>query len=130
MQQPQRNTQRPLIFAAAVFAVAAAAGCGQRDAGNTPDGVKAPPPATTTSTAPTPAPATPMPPASDVKPSTDPAPVPGQGKDVTQDKGTETGMPGGEAGTVPSSGKPGTGTSSGAGTGPAVSSGEKTENKK
>lgn len=129
MQQRQRNTQRPLILAAAVLALAAA-GCGQRDAGNTPDGVKAPPPATTTSTAPAPAPATPTPPAADVKPSTDPAPVPGKATEITQDKGTATGMPGGEAGTVASSGKPGSGTSSGAGTGPAVSSGEKTENKK
>lgn len=130
MQQRQRNTQRPLIAAAAVLAVAAVAGCGQRDAGNTPDGVKAPPPATTTSTAPAPAPATTVPPAADVKPSTDPASVPGKATEVTQDKGTQTGMPGGEAGTVASSGKPGSGTSSGAGTGPAVSSGEKTENKK
>lgn len=130
MQRPQRHMQRPLIFAAAV-AVAAVAGCGQRSDGNTPDGVKAPPPApVTTSTAPAPAPATPMPPATDVKPSGDPAPITGQAVDPATDKGTKTGMPGGEAGTVASSGKPGTGTADGAGTGPAVSSGEKTVNKK
>lgn len=122
MQQRQRNTQRPLIFAAALLSLAAI-GCQDR-------GVTAPPAGTTTSTAPAPAPATPMPPAADVKPSTDPAPVTGAGTEVTQDKGTQTGMPGGEAGTVPSSGKPGSGTSAGAGTGPAVSSGEQTQNKK
>jgi hypothetical protein len=46
---------------------------------------------------------------------------------VTEKGGTETGMVGGEAGTVPSSGKPGTGTSEGAGTGAAKSSTSKEE---
>ncbi len=130
MQPAQPNTQRPLMYAAAVVSVAALAGCGQRSEGNTPDGVKAPAPSTTTSTAPAPAPATPMPPATEVKPTSDPAPVPGKGTDVTQEKGTATGMPGGEAGTVGSSGKPGSGTQSGAGTGPAVGSGNTIQNKK
>lgn len=130
MQQRQRDAKRPLMYAAAVLSVAAIAGCGQRSEGNTADGVKAPAPSTTTSTAPAPAPATPVPPAAEVKPTTDPAPVPGKGTDPSQDKGTYTGMPGGEAGTVASSGKPGTGTQAGAGTGPAVGSGSTTQNKK
>lgn len=130
MQQRQRNAQRPLIFAAAMLAAAMATGCGQRNTGNTPDGVSAPPPSTTTSTAPAPASATPMPPASNVAPTANPAPVPGQGTELSQDKGTATGMPGGEAGTVASSGKPGSGTQAGAGTGPAVNSGSTTQNKK
>jgi len=124
MQERQRNARRPLIFAAAILSLAAA-GCQDRGRG-----VTAPPPSAGTSTAPAPAPATPMPPTADVKPSTDPVAVPGKGTDVEQDKGTQTGMPGGEAGTVPSSGKPGSGTSSGAGTGAAVSSGERIQNKK
>lgn len=130
MQERQRPAQRPLIYAAAIVALTAAAGCGQRNEGNTPDGVKAPTPSTTTSTAPAPAPATPVPPAADVAPTANPAPVPGKATDPSQDKGTYTGMPGGEAGTVASSGKPGTGTQSGAGTGPAVGSGDTTQNKK
>lgn len=78
-------------------------------------------------------PATPPPPASTptppANPTSDPAPVPGKGAEVTE-KGTQTGMVGGESGTVASSGKPGSGTDSGAGTGPAESSGSKVENKK
>ncbi len=88
MQQPQRKTQRPLMFMTAVVSVATLAACGQRNEGNTPDGVKAPAPSTTTSTAPAPAPATPMPPATEVKPTADPVAVPGKGTDVAQEKGT------------------------------------------
>jgi hypothetical protein len=49
---------------------------------------------------------------------------------VVTKKGTETGMVGGESGTVAASGKPGTGTASGAGTGAAQASDDKTSNKK
>lgn len=62
--------------------------------------------------------------------SSAPVIAPGAAIDVESKKGTVTGMVGGEAGTVASSGKPGTGTASGAGTGAAKSSEEKTENKK
>jgi len=81
----------------------------------------------------TPAPTTtpaPTPPASTSAPaSTGPVVAPGTGEDATK-KGTSTGMIGGEAGTVASSGKPGTGTDSGAGTGAAQSSDSKTTDKK
>jgi hypothetical protein len=86
-------------------------------------------PATTT------APATkslpgPTPPVSTSTPTpTGPVIPPGTGEDVTK-KGTSTGMVGGESGTVASSGKPGTGTDSGAGTGAAQSSDTKTADKK
>jgi len=80
-------------------------------------------PATTTTPASTPSASTSVP------ASTGPVIAPGTGEDVTK-KGTSTGMVGGEAGTVASSGKPGTGTESGAGTGAAESSGSKTTNKK
>lgn len=122
MHATRRESRRPYIFAAAMLSLVAA-GCQEH-------GVTAPPPGTSTSTAPAPAPAMPMPPASDVNPTTNPMPVPGKGTDVVQDKGTATGMPGGEAGTVASSGKPGSGTDAGAGTGPAVSSAGRIENKK
>jgi hypothetical protein len=56
-------------------------------------------------------------------------PSKGPGAEVTEQKGTETGMVGGASGTVASGGKPGSGTSAGGGTGPAVSSTEKTEKK-
>jgi hypothetical protein len=56
-------------------------------------------------------------------------PSKGPGVEVTEEKGTETGMVGGESGTVASGGKPGSGTAAGGGTGPAVSSSEKTEKK-
>ena len=86
-------------------------------------------PATTTAPATTSVPA-PTPPGSTSTPSSA-APVipPGTGEDVTK-KGTSTGMVGGESGTVASSGKPGTGTDSGAGTGAAQSSDSKTADKK
>ena len=70
------------------------------------------------------------PPASTSTPtSTAPVIPPGTGEDVTK-KGTSTGMVGGESGTVGSSGKPGTGTDSGAGTGAAQDSDSKTSDKK
>ena len=59
------------------------------------------------------------------------APViaPSTAEDVTK-KGTSTGMIGGESGTVAASGKPGTGTDSGAGTGASKASGSETTDKK
>lgn len=57
----------------------------------------------------------------------DPSKAPGI--EVTEHEGTETGMVGGASGTVVSGGKPGSGTEAGGGTGPAVSSTEKTEKK-
>jgi len=82
---------------------------------------------TTTTTVPAPAPSSAPPNTS----SSSSAPVipPGTAEDVTK-KGTSTGMVGGEAGTVASSGKPGTGTDSGAGTGAAQGSDSKTTDKK
>mgnify|MGYP003483654157 FL=1 len=72
----------------------------------------------------------PTPPASAPAPtSTAPVVPPGTGEDASK-KGTRTGMVGGESGTVASSGKPGTGTDSGAGTGAAQSSDSKTVDKK
>ena len=72
----------------------------------------------------------PTPPASTPAPtSTAPVVPPGTGEDASK-KGTSTGMVGGESGTVASSGKPGTGTDSGAGTGAAQSSDSKTADKK
>jgi len=61
--------------------------------------------------------------------SSDPVAVPGQGTDVTA-KGAETGMVGGATGTVGSGGKPGSGSTSGGGTGAAVSSENKVDTKK
>ena len=61
--------------------------------------------------------------------SSAPVAVPGKGTDVTA-KGPETGMVGGASGTVASGGKPGSGSTSGAGTGAAVSSDSKVETKK
>jgi hypothetical protein len=78
---------------------------------------------------PTPPPAPASAPSTASPSSSSPPVAPGSVSDVTK-KGTETGMVGGESGTVASSGKPGTGTSSGAGTGAAESSDSKTENKK
>lgn len=75
--------------------------------------------------APAPAPAT-MAPA----PTSSAPPVPpSAATDVESKKGTDTGMIGGASGETASGGKPGTGTADGAGT-PAVSSGERTENKR
>ena len=109
----RQNTPRGIAPACiALVAVFAFSSCGDR---------KPPPPVT-----PAAAPA-------NVAPApTSSAPVipPGSGTDVESKKGTVTGMVGGEAGTVASDGKPGTGTASGAGTGAAQSSGEKIENKK
>lgn len=70
-------------------------------------------------------------PAPSATPSPSGAPVvpPSTAADVTK-KGTSTGMIGGESGTVSSSGKPGTGTTEGSGTGAAQSSGSQTVDKK
>lgn len=76
----------------------------------------APPPASTTSST---APA-----------KQEPVVPPNTATDVEAKKGTETGMVGGASGDVASGGKPGSGTAAGGGTGPAVSSGEKTDVKK
>jgi hypothetical protein len=62
-------------------------------------------------------------------PSGDPIAVPGKGADVTA-KDTQSGMVGGASGTVASGGKPGSGSTSGAGTGAAVSSDSKVDTKK
>ena len=78
-------------------------------------------PAPTTAPPANTAPATPV--------SSAPVIAPGTAEDVTK-KGTSTGMIGGEAGTVASSGKPGTGTDSGAGTGASQASDSKTTDKK
>lgn len=56
-------------------------------------------------------------------------PAKGPGVEVTEQKGTETGMVGGASGTVASGGKPGSGTSAGGGTGAAESSSERIEKK-
>lgn len=111
-----------LPVAVAVFGAVVVAGCTERRPAPAPQPKvdPAPPPATTTPSTPTPAPTTGSPPV--IAPST--------ATDVETKKGTETGMIGGESGTVSSSGKPGQGTASGAGTGPAQSSGEETVNKK
>lgn len=111
----RRNTPRGIVPACiALVAAFALSSCSER---------KLAPPA---------APAPAATPANVVPTPTSSAPVmpPGSGTDVESKKGTATGIVGGEAGTVASSGKPGTGTASGAGTGAAQSSGEKTENKK
>ena len=84
---------------------------------------------TTTTTAPAATPAAPPAASTSVPASSGPVIAPGTGEDVTK-KGTSTGMIGGEAGTVASSGKPGTGTDSGAGTGAAQASDSKTTDKK
>lgn len=110
----RRNTPRGIVpVGIALVTVFAFGSCGDR---------KPPPPAATPAA--TPANVAPAP--------TSSAPVipAGSGTDVESKKGTATGMVGGEAGTVGSSGKPGTGTASGAGTGAAQSSDEKIENKK
>lgn len=116
------------VVLATLFSLSAAlvvGGCQDRDQ----TGAQRTPPAASdavkTSPATTP-PATPAPTTS----SSDPVVVPGKGTDVVEQKGTETGMVGGASGPVASGGKPGSGTESGAGTGPAQSSGDKVENKK
>lgn len=83
----------------------------------------------TTTTTTTTTPAAPPAASTSAPASTGPVIAPGTGEDVTK-KGTSTGMIGGEAGTVASSGKPGTGTDSGAGTGAAQGSDTKTTDKK
>ena len=98
---------------------AMALGCSDKKVGTTTVPAPTPSaPATTPASAPAPSPS-----------SSAPVIPPGTGEDVTK-KGTSTGMIGGEAGTVASSGKPGTGTESGAGTGAAQGSGGQTTDKK
>ena len=111
----KRNTARGIVpVCIAVVAAFAFSSCSDRK----PAPPAAPAPAATpANVAPTPT-------------SSAPVVPPGTGTDVESKKGTVTGMVGGEAGTVASSGKPGSGTASGAGTGAAQSSGERTENKK
>ena len=103
-----------MLIAALSFSLSA---CGDRKADTTTA------PAAKSVPAPTPPASTPAP------TSTAPVVPPGTGEDVSK-KGTSTGMVGGESGTVASSGKPGTGTDSGAGTGAAQSSDSKTADKK
>jgi len=61
--------------------------------------------------------------------SSDPVAVPGKGVDAAA-KDTQSGMIGGASGTVASGGKPGSGSTSGAGTGAAESSDAKVDTKK
>ena len=111
-----------LSISALLSAFSLLAGCSDRN----PAATK-PPASTTPASTP---PAT-SPPASTSTPSSSgPVIAPGTGTDVVTKKGTETGMVGGESGTVAASGKPGTGTTSGAGTGAAQASDDKTTNKK
>ena len=114
MKRNQRMMRSALLSLLAASAAAMSLGCSDRKV--------------ETSTVPAPAPTAPA--TSAPSPSSS-APViaPGTGEDVTK-KGTSTGMIGGEAGTVASSGKPGTGTDSGAGTGAAKGSGGQTTDKK
>gem|GEM_PF-6083010 len=82
----------------------------------------------------TPAPSTtsspgPVPTSTPTTSTSAPVIAPGTAEDVTK-KGTSTGMIGGESGTVAASGKPGTGTDSGAGTGASKASGSETTDKK
>jgi len=100
---------------AATLLVIASAGCSDRR------------PVTTTPSV-TPVPTAPA--STSSSSSSGPVIPPSTGTDVVTKKGTETGMVGGESGTVAASGKPGTGTASGAGTGAAIASDEKTTNKK
>ena len=112
MKRNQDMMRTALLSLLAASATAMSLGCTDRKVETTT--VPAPAPATT----PAPSPA-----------SSAPVIAPGTGEDVTK-KGTSTGMIGGEAGTVASSGKPGTGTDSGAGTGAAQGSGAQTTDKK
>ena len=115
MSQARPLYRIAIAVATGTLTLLAVAGCQER--------ARTVEPVPTTPTAP---PSTPVPTTS----SSDPVQVPGKGTDVTQQKGTETGMIGGASGTVASGGKPGSGTVSGAGTGPAKESGDRIENKK
>ncbi|MBC8119083.1 MAG: hypothetical protein H7X75_05865 [Burkholderiaceae bacterium] len=110
-----------LSVSALLSALAILSGCSDRNPGAVKAPASSPAPSTPPATAPT---STPAP------SSSGPVIAPGTGTDVVTKKGTETGMVGGESGTVAASGKPGTGTASGAGTGAAQASDEKTSNKK
>lgn len=106
------------VAAAAAVAVFALAACQERKPTETRI------PAATSGEYPTPAGAGTAPSA-----SSDPVAVPGKGTDATA-KDTQSGMVGGASGTVASGGKPGSGSTSGAGTGAAESSDGKVETKK
>jgi hypothetical protein len=110
------TVQTWISVSAILFAAISLGGCGDRQpaATSAPAAKSVPAPTTPATPAPT---------------STAPVIPPGTGEDVAK-KGTSTGMVGGESGTVASSGKPGTGTDSGAGTGAAQSSDSKTADKK
>ena len=113
MIQKQRVLRSTLIPLGAVLAVSVCVACSDKK--------------TVTTNVPAPAPASA--PANTSSSSSTPVIPPGTAEDVTK-KGTSTGMIGGESGTVASSGKPGTGTDSGAGTGAAQGSDSKTTDKK
>jgi len=115
MSQARPLNRIAIALVTGMLTLLAVAGCQER--------ARTVEPVPTTPTAP---PATPVPTTS----SSDPVQVPGKGTEVTEQKGTETGMVGGASGTVASGGKPGSGTVSGAGTGAAQESGERIENKK
>ena len=105
-----------LVAAATAVAFFALAACQDRKPS------QAPPPPASSGEYPTP---------SSVSPtsSSDPVAVPGTGTDATA-KDTTSGMVGGASGTVASGGKPGSGSTSGAGTGAAESSDAKPASKK
>lgn len=113
MSQNETVVRSVLIPLCAVLSVAVCVACSDKKTVTTP----APAPAPTTATPP------------NTSSSSGPVIAPGTAEDVTK-KGTSTGMIGGEAGTVASSGKPGTGTDSGAGTGAAQGSDSKNTDKK
>lgn len=115
MSQAKYLNRSAIAVVSGTLTLLAVAGCQDR--------VRTVEPVPTTPTAP---PSTPVP----TTASSDPVQVPGKGTDVMEEKGTQTGMIGGASGTVASGGKPGSGTVSGAGTGPALESGERIENKK
>lgn len=118
----KHNVVRVLLPVALLAGAFSGVGCNDR---------KPATPATSTPPTPMQSPAVTSPPATTSAPTSNaPAIAPGTGTDVVTKKGTETGMVGGESGTVAASGKPGTGTASGAGTGASQASGDRTVNKK
>lgn len=120
MKRPRRRITL-LPRAAATLLFVAMQGCGDR--------APAPQPPVPKTTAAPVAPSTGTAPSSSATSTSSPVIAPGTAEDVNK-KGTATGMIGGESGDVAASGKPGSGTDSGAGTGAAQASGAKTTNKK
>ncbi len=120
--QPSRHPICAIVLPAALALALVACSDNRR-----PYGAKTAPPGPTPANTAAPTPESPaaVPPA-----ASSPVIPPATATDVDEKKGSETGMVGGASGTVASGGKPGSGTESGAGTGAAVSSGEKTENRK